>query len=268
MKTSFVRPTWSAICLSLFGALAVVPETQSQGAAQTPALELVGVRVGMTQAEAEATLRKRGLRTTVVQGSFFENNSKFPAVIDGQTPQNDSSKPREIIRAMLAPPPNDPKVVVVSRHMIYGYEAGPEPATLISAMTEKFSKPARTAGTSSDQMVYWSWDDKGVTRPPDRRNHCSTMLFWFGPQGGMQNGPSGTSPTPGNIFSPALEVGCHRAILGRVQGGVRTSHYTSVAADFVALDAAMKRTAEHRVAIREAVNENARKDAAKVKPEI
>jgi hypothetical protein len=154
----------AGVALSLLAANIVRADSFSDQAAK---LDILGVHLGMTPAQAKSVLsqHRKGMYWAQAEGSLR-------AEADWGFGLNANS--RETVPFRFSPPPGDPKVVEVGRDLIFDPSQSPTVENLTNSLTEKFGKPSDESPSTlgGERAFVWAWDKAGQISKPNSSNVC------------------------------------------------------------------------------------------------
>lgn len=170
-----MRVFLALLTAALIAALAAGSAASAEG--KVSAVDIVGLRLGMTPEEAKAALlahdpelmlQEQRMYFSYSDGEKSHKTEPFLATINAR--RRDAL---EVFTIELSPPPAGGKVVSIKRQ-------------------QKFGSNAPTLRTYRDALV----DKYGPPLPPDDRNlQGSSILVWEFPDGGIRCSPFGTGPS-------------------------------------------------------------------------
>jgi len=137
--------------LSLLAANVVRADSFSDQAAK---LDILGVHLGMTPAQAKSVLaqHRKGMRWMEGQDEALWSNER--------------------VFVQFSPPPGDPKVEAVQRIVAFDKSQSPTVDGLASSLGVKFGQPTWKLQSFNFQEFVWAWDKAGQIANAGQPNIC------------------------------------------------------------------------------------------------
>jgi hypothetical protein len=157
---------WNIVCIAVAGAvlsLSVANAVRADSFSdQVAKLDIVGVHLGMTPAEAKSVLsqHRKGMRWLEGQEAALWSNA--------------ADNGAERVDVAFSPPPGGPKVMAVLRHVEFDKSHAPTVEGLASSLTEKFGQPTQKSQSFNFQELFWGWDKSGQS-PMGMAGGCSPL---------------------------------------------------------------------------------------------
>jgi hypothetical protein len=168
----------AGVALSLLAANIVRADSFSDQAAK---LDVVGVHLGMTPAQAKGVLtqHRKGMSWKEYKGDLgFLGIHEGLTVEGADASWGNINMGLEKISVTFSPPPGDPKVVAISRSVSFEQSQAPSVDNLTSSLMDKFGQPSSKSSTGT---FYWAWDKTGqISKAND--DVCSVMWTISDPQ--------------------------------------------------------------------------------------
>ncbi|MGB3550924.1 MAG: hypothetical protein WA993_09545 [Candidatus Binatus sp.] len=153
---------WKVVCLavavvalSLSAAKFVRADSFSEQAAK---LDILGVHLGMTPAQAKSALAqyRKDMRWNEVKGDLGIQEGQFLAYASEQSAIGD------VVSIVFSPPPGDPNVLAIDRTLSFGRSHAPTAENLTNSLSGKFGQPSYNSHNGEGyQEFVWSWDKTG-----------------------------------------------------------------------------------------------------------
>ncbi len=153
--------TVAGVTLSLLAANVVGADSFSDQAAK---LDIVGVHLGMTPAQAQSVLaqHRKGMLWQEEKGNLGIQEDQFLARANAVWGNVGNSGAERVV-VVFSPPPGGPKVVAVSRDVSFDKSQVPTVENLANSLTDKFGQPGYKSTPSPGPIMVWYWDKAGQT---------------------------------------------------------------------------------------------------------
>lgn len=179
----------SAVLTAAAGALMIPAAAQQPKPASAASIDVLGVRLGMTAAEAAKVARSANSSYQLTTGQPFRfdvlPNVGFNEIATLRAPQSPDGKVgQDGLDIRLTQPPNTPLVYHVARNKQFGEPERPTVANLIAGLREKYGRedvvnPSPTEPGVEWRMAFWIYDANGQHLPKAQAQQvvtgCSQM---------------------------------------------------------------------------------------------
>ncbi|MGB3550923.1 MAG: hypothetical protein WA993_09540 [Candidatus Binatus sp.] len=172
---------WKIVCLAVAGVALSPLAADVVGADsfsdQAAKLDIIGVHLGMTPAQAKSVVVQHHKGMSWKEGRNALGIPEDP-ILDGADARwggVNLDRAGEIVDVVFSPPPGDPKVLALSRVVVFEKSQAPTVETLFSSLTDKFGQPTYQSqvGAGDHEMV-WTWDKAGqISKPSVQLDACS-----------------------------------------------------------------------------------------------
>lgn len=155
--------------------------------------DIVGIKTGMTLAEAREIInKKKNLRmhkefTSVLAFESADGRQTAGTYVKGIQAVDRGTGLRENIVVAFTPDPDAEKVVAITRALSFDQSDRPSTTQYVSALTEKYGQPLLMRGTKDSPELIWFFDKYG--KPVPATNRTGTLQV-EGCVIGSHNGPN------------------------------------------------------------------------------
>lgn len=172
-------------------------------------VDIVGLKLGMTVDEVKETLKAHDadLKIRDQQGAITElANSGFLSFVYATT---DNAKLKDEIRVDFAPPPHEPRAIMISRFTSYKEGNRPPKNAVIAALKQKYGDS--NTGMLNNPVDYdLSWvDAPNGKRITQNREPCTRSAIW----------PRSSNNNIAFTLSRAIPENCGLALYSHLIGG-------------------------------------------------